>query len=227
PSDGSDANQLLRCVDTALYRATTLGAGSIQFFSATDDGAAARRHALERDLASALANNQLSLEFQPFLDLGSDRIRGFEALLRWRHPTLGAIQPSEFIPVAEDTGLIHDIGHWAIKSACLAAAQWPCDLRVAVNLSVVQLKNKALLDVILTALSDAGLELISNFEDAIALLQSLSFLSVTVALDDFGTGYSSLTYLRKLPLSRLKVDRSFVQDMLTDPDCAAIVRSLI
>lgn len=239
PSDGSDANQLLRCVDTALHRATALGAGPIQFFSATDEGAAARRHALERDLASALANNQLSLEFQPFLDLGSDRIRGFEALLRWRHPTLGAIQPSEFIPVAEDTGLIHDIGHWAIKSACLAAAQWPCDLRVAVNLSVVQLKNKALLDGIQTALSEAGLEpkrlevevtesvLISNFEDAIALLKSLSFLSVTVALDDFGTGYSSLTYLRKLPLSRLKIDRSFVQDMLSDPDCAAIVRSLV
>lgn len=239
PSDGSDANQLLRCVDTALYRATALGAGPIQFFSASDDEAAARRHALERDLASALANNQLSLEFQPFLDLASDRIRGFEALLRWRHPTLGAIQPSEFIPVAEDTGLIHEIGHWAIKSACLAAAQWPCDLRVAVNLSVVQLKNKALLDGILTALSEAGLEpkrlevevtesvLISNFEDAIALLKSLSFLSVTVALDDFGTGYSSLTYLRKLPLSRLKIDRSFVQDMLSDPDCAAIVRSLV
>ncbi|WP_244441083.1 diguanylate cyclase [Mesorhizobium sp. STM 4661] len=150
PSDGSDANQLLRCVDTALYRATTLGAGPIQFFRATDDEAAVRRHALERDLASALANNQLSLAFQPFLDLGSDRIRGFEALLRWRHPTLGAIQPSEFIPIAEDIGLIHDIGHWAIKSACLAAAQWPCDLRVAVNLSVVQLKNKALLDGILT-----------------------------------------------------------------------------
>lgn len=239
PSDGSDANQLLQCIDTALHRATMLGAGPIQFFSATDDEAAARRHALERDLASALANNQLSLEFQPFLDLGSDRIRGFEALLRWRHPTLGAIQPSEFIPVAEDTGLIHDIGHWAIKSACLAAAQWPCDLRVAVNLSVVQLKNKALLDGILTALSGAGLEpkrlevevtesvLISNFEDAIAVLKSLSFLSVTVALDDFGTGYSSLTYLRKLPLSRLKIDRSFVRDMLSDPDCAAIVRSLV
>lgn len=239
PSDGSDANQLLRCVDTALHRATTLGAGPIQFFSATDDEAAARRHTLERDLASALASDQLSLVFQPFLDLGSNRIRGFEALLRWHHPTLGAIPPSEFIPVAEETGLIHDIGQWAVRTACLAAAQWPCDLRVAVNLSVVQLKNKALLDGIRTTLSETGLEprrleveitesvLIANFEDAIALLQSLSFLSVTVALDDFGTGYSSLTYLRKLPLSRLKIDRSFVQDMLTDADCAAIVRALV
>ncbi|RWD42150.1 GGDEF domain-containing phosphodiesterase [Mesorhizobium sp.] len=239
PSDGSDANQLLRCVDTALYRATAPGAGPIQFFSAADDEAAARRHALERDLASALANNQLSLAFQPFLDLGSDRIRGFEALLRWRHPTFGSIPPSEFIPIAEETALIHGIGDWAVRTACLAAAQWPCDLRVAVNLSVVQLKNKALLDGILTTLADTGLEpkrleveitesvLISNFEDAIALLQSLSFLSVTVALDDFGTGYSSLTYLRKLPLSRLKIDRSFVQDMLLDAGCAAIVRSLI
>ncbi|QND69381.1 EAL domain-containing protein (plasmid) [Mesorhizobium loti] len=239
PTDGLDANQLLRCVDTALYRAKTLGAGSIQFFSGSDDEAAARRHALERDLASALANGQLSLAFQPFLDLSSDRIRGFEALLRWHHPTLGAIPPSEFISIAEETGLIHSIGHWVVKTACLAAARWPHDLRVSVNLSVVQLKNKALLDGIVVALAEAGLEprrleveitetvLISNFEETISLLQSLGSLSVTVALDDFGTGYSSLTYLRKLPLSRLKIDRSFVQDMLTDADCAAIVRSLV
>ncbi|MER9882059.1 EAL domain-containing protein [Mesorhizobium sp. M0118] len=239
PTDGLEANQLLRCVDTALHRAKTRGASSIQFFSANDDEAAARRHALERDLASALANDQLWLAFQPFLDLGSDRIRGFEALLRWQHPTLGAIPPSEFIPIAEETGLIHSIGHWAAKTACLAAAQWPRDLRVSVNLSAVQLKDKALLDGIVATLAEAGLEprrleveitesvLISDFEDAISLLQSLSFLSVTVALDDFGTGFSSLTYLRKLPLSRLKIDRSFVQDMLTDADCAAIVRSLI
>ncbi|RUW64740.1 EAL domain-containing protein, partial [Mesorhizobium sp. M4B.F.Ca.ET.049.02.1.2] len=239
PTDGLDANQLLRCVDTALHRAKTLGTGSIQFFSANDDEAATRRHALERDMASALASDQLWLAFQPFLDLGSDRIRGFEALLRWQHPALGAIPPSEFIPIAEETGLIHSIGHWAVKTACLAAARWPRDLRVSVNLSAVQLKNKALLDGILETLAEAGLEprrleveitenvLISNFEETISLLQSLSSLSVTVALDDFGTGYSSLTYLRKLPLSRLKIDRSFVQDMLTDTDCAAIVRSLV
>ncbi|ANT54918.1 putative bifunctional diguanylate cyclase/phosphodiesterase [Mesorhizobium amorphae] len=239
PTDGLDANQLLRCVDTALYRAKTRGASSIQFFSANDDEAAARRHALERDLASALANDQLWLAFQPFLNLGSDRICGFEALLRWQHPTLGAIPPAEFIPIAEETGLIHGIGHWAAKTACLAAAQWPRDLRVSVNLSAVQLKDKALLDGIAMALAEAGLEprrleveitesvLISDFEGAISLLQSLSFLSITVALDDFGTGFSSLTYLRKLPLSRLKIDRSFVLDMLTDADCAAIVRSLI
>ncbi|MFK0690919.1 putative bifunctional diguanylate cyclase/phosphodiesterase [Mesorhizobium sp. IMUNJ 23033] len=239
PTDGLDANQLLRCVDTALHRARMVGAGSIQFFSASDDEAAARRQALERDLASALANDQLWLAFQPFLDLGSDRIRGFEALLRWQHPTLGAIPPSEFIAIAEETGLIHAIGHWALNTACLAAVQWPRDLRVSVNLSAVQLKNKALLDGIVMVLSETGLEpkrleveitesvLISDFEDAISLLQSLSFLSVTVALDDFGTGFSSLTYLRKLPLSRLKIDRSFVQDMLTDADCAAIVRSLV
>ncbi|RWA98041.1 MAG: EAL domain-containing protein [Mesorhizobium sp.] len=239
PADGLDANQLLRCVDIALYRAKTLGAGSIQFFSENDDEAAARRHVLERDLPSALANDQLWLAFQPFLDLGSDRIRGFEALLRWQHPTLGPIPPSEFIPIAEETGLIHSIGHWVVKTACLAAARWPRDLRVSVNLSVVQLKNKALLDGIIVALAEAGLEprrleveitetvLISNFEETISFLQSLVSLSVTVALDDFGTGYSSLTYLRKLPLSRLKIDQSFVQDMLTDADCAAIVRSLV
>lgn len=216
PTDGLDANQLLRCADTALYRAKTLGTGSAQFFSPGDDEAAARRHALERDLASALANDQLSLAFQPFLDLASDRIRGFEALLRWQHPTLGAIPPSEFISIAEETGLIHSIGHWVVKTACMAAASWPRDLRVSVNLSVVQLKNKALLDGIEVALAEAGLEprrleveitetvLISNFQETISLLQSLVLLSVTVALDDFGTGYSSLTYLRKLPLSRTR-----------------------
>ncbi|TIV73174.1 MAG: EAL domain-containing protein, partial [Mesorhizobium sp.] len=167
------------------------------------------------------------------------RIRGFEALLRWQHPTLGQIPPTEFIPIAEETDLIHSIGHWVVKTACLAAARWPRDLRVSVNLSVVQLRNKALLDGIVVALAEAGLDprrleveitetvLISNFEETISLLQSLISLSVTVALDDFGTGYSSLTYLRKLPLSRLKIDRSFVQDMLTDADCAAIVRSLV
>ncbi|RUW71155.1 EAL domain-containing protein, partial [Mesorhizobium sp. M2A.F.Ca.ET.067.02.1.1] len=164
---------------------------------------------------------------------------GFEALRRWQHPTLGAIAPSEFIPIAEETGLIHSIGHWAVKTACSAAARWPRDLRVSVNLSAVQLKNKALLDGILETLAEGGLEprrleveitenvLISNFEETVSLLRSLSSLSVTVALDDFGTGYSSLTYLRKLPLSRLKIDRSFVQDLLTDADCAAIVRSLV
>jgi len=239
PSDGLDANQLFRCVDIALHRANTLGPGSIQFFSASDDETAARRHTLDRDLASALANDELSLAFQPFLDLGSDRIRGFEALLRWQHPTLGHIPPSEFIPIAEETGLIHSIGQWAIETACLAAVQWPSDLRVSVNLSVVQLKNKELLDGIVMALSETGLDprrleveitesvLISDFENTISFVRSLRLLSITVALDDFGTGYSSLTYLRKLPLSRLKIDRSFVQDMLIDSDCAAIVRSLV
>ncbi|MGO4838198.1 EAL domain-containing protein, partial [Rhizobiaceae sp. 2RAB30] len=194
---------------------------------------------LERDLPSALADSQLSMVFQPFLDLDHDRIQGFEALMRWQHPIHGAISPTEFIPIAEETGLIHPIGQWAIRTALGAAVQWPDDVRVSVNLSAVQLRDKALLNSILEILADVGLEprrfeveitesvLISDFLETQAFLKSLSSLSAMVALDDFGTGYSSLTYLRKLPLSRLKIDRSFVQDLLTDADSAAIVRSLI
>ncbi|WP_342216109.1 putative bifunctional diguanylate cyclase/phosphodiesterase [Mesorhizobium sp. L-8-10] len=239
PSDGLDADRLLRSADSALGRAKKVAAGSIQFFSPDDDDAAARRQALERDLRSPLSDGQLSMVFQPFLDLDRDRIQGFEALMRWQHPIHGAISPAEFIPIAEETGLIHSIGQWAIRTACEGAVQWPDDVRVSVNLSVVQLRDKALLNSILETLADVGLEprrfeveitesvLISDFQEAQAFLESLSSLSVTVALDDFGTGYSSLTYLRKLPLSRLKIDRSFVQDLLTDTDSAAIVRSLI
>lgn len=239
PSDGLDADRLLRSADSALFRAKKIAPGSIQFFSPDDDDAAARRQALERDLPSALADSQLSMVFQPFLDLDHDRIQGFEALMRWQHPIHGAISPAEFIPIAEETGLIHSIGQWAIRTACGAAVQWPDDVRVSVNLSVVQLRDKALLNSILEILADVGLEprrfeveitesvLISDFQETQAFLESLSSLTAMVALDDFGTGYSSLTYLRKLPLSRLKIDRSFVQDLLTDADSAAIVRSLI
>lgn len=239
PVDGNDANRLLKHVDIALYRAKGSGPDSIQFFSANDDAIAVRHHRLEHDLASALANGQISLAYQPFLDVGSNRIRGFEALLRWQHPILGPIPPSEFIAIAEETGLIHPIGDWAIRQACQTAARWPHHLRVSVNLSVAQFRNNALLHTIVRALADAGLPparleveitesmLISKFEAIVALLRSLSTLGTTIALDDFGTGYSSLTYLRQLPLNRLKIDQSFIRDMLSDPDCAAIVKSVI
>jgi diguanylate cyclase len=239
PSDGLDSDRLLRCADVALYRAKKLGPGSIQFFSADDDKAAAKRQVLERDLGSAIANGQLSIAFQPFLGLQRNRIEGFEALLRWQHPTYGAIPPSEFVAIAEETGLIHSIGEWAIGQACQAAVHWPDDCRISVNLSVAQFNNRELLKTIRESLSDARLEpgrfeveitesiLISNFDEAIAFLNSLRDIGVTIALDDFGTGYSSLTYLRKLPLARLKIDQSFVRDMLNDSDCASIVRSLV
>ena len=239
PADGRDANRLLKHVDIALYRAKGSRHDTIQFFSANDDEIATRRHRLERDLASALANEQISLVYQPFLDVDSNCIRGFEALLRWQHPILGSIPPSEFIPIAEETGLIHPIGDWVIRQACQTAAGWPQHLRVSVNLSVAQFQNSALLHTIVRALADARLTparleveitesmLISKFETTVALLRSLSTLGITIALDDFGTGYSSLTYLRQLPLNRLKIDQSFIRDMLSDSDCAAIVKSVI
>ncbi len=196
---------------------------------------------LEQDLASALANDQISLVYQPFLEVDSNRIQGFEALLRWQHPIHGSIPPAEFIAIAEETGLIHPIGEWVIREACQAAARWPEHLRVSVNLSVAQFRNRTItiVNTIVRALADAGLSptrleveitesiLISKFDATIALLESLSALGITIALDDFGIGYSSLTYLRKLPLHRLKIDQSFVRDMLIDADCAAIVKSVV
>ncbi len=239
PSDGMEAESLLRRADVALFRAKKRGPNSIQFFSASDDEIAVRHSALEQDLASALANDQISLVYQPFLEVHSNRIQGFEALLRWQHPVHGAIPPSEFIAIAEETGLIHPIGEWVIRQACLAAVRWPEHLRVSVNLSVAQFRDRTIVRTIVRALADAALSparleveitesiLISKFDATIALLKSLSELGITIALDDFGTGYSSLTYLRKLPLNRLKIDQSFVRDMLSDSDCAAIVKSVI
>ena len=179
------------------------------------------------------------LVYQPFFDIRENRITGFEALLRWQHPVRGLVPPSEFIPIAEETGLIHQIGEWVIQRACSALSNWPDDIRVAVNFSAAQFRNASILQVTVQALAQAGVSpsrleieitesmLISKYGSAISILNSLLQLGVTVALDDFGTGFSSLTYLRKLPLSRIKIDQSFIRDMLEQPDCAAIVKSVI
>ena len=177
--------------------------------------------------------------YQPFLDVRKNRITGFEALLRWQHPTRGLIPPSEFIPIAEESGLIHPIGEWVVRRACATLSDWPDDIRVAVNFSAAQFHHASILQTILQALAKAEVSpsrleieitesmLISKYGSASSILNSLLQLGVTVALDDFGTGYSSLTYLRKLPFSRIKIDQSFIRDMLTQPDCAAIVKSVI
>jgi len=211
----------------------------VVFFEEVDDRASRDRKALQSDLAGAIARNELFLVFQPFLDLDDHRITGFEALLRWQHPSRGLVPPNEFIPIAEETGLIHEIGEWVIRRACATVALWPEEIRVAVNFSAAQFHNTAILQTIVRAIADARIAphrleieitesmLLSKYGSAASILNALLELGITVALDDFGTGFSSLTYLRKLPFSRIKIDQSFIRDMLAQPDCAAIVKSVV
>ncbi|UPJ68007.1 EAL domain-containing protein [Bradyrhizobium sp. 191] len=239
PRDGNTALDIMKNADTALYRAKKAGPGTVCFFEQADDRLSRDRKALQSDLEGAIARNELFLVFQPFLDLGTDRITGLEALLRWQHPSRGLVPPSEFIPIAEETGLIHEIGEWVIRRACASVAEWPEDIRVAVNFSAAQFHNTGILQIIVQALADARIApnrleieitesmLLSKYGSAATVLNALLELGVTVALDDFGTGFSSLTYLRKLPFSRIKIDQSFIRDMLVQPDCAAIVKSVI
>ncbi|MEK9281714.1 MULTISPECIES: EAL domain-containing protein [unclassified Bradyrhizobium] len=239
PRDGNTTLDIMKNADTALYRAKKAGPGTVRFFEISDDKASRDRKALQSDLEGAVARNELFLVYQPFLHLGESRITGFEALLRWQHPSRGLVPPSEFIPIAEETGLIHEIGEWAIRRACATLAHWPEDIRVAVNFSAAQFHNTGILQTIVQALADAKIAphrleieitesmLLSKYGSAASILNALLQLGVTVALDDFGTGFSSLTYLRKLPFSRIKIDQSFIRDMLVQPDCAAIVKSVI
>ncbi|WP_458759900.1 putative bifunctional diguanylate cyclase/phosphodiesterase [Afipia sp. TerB] len=239
PRDGRSSNELLKHADMALYRAKKDETGNVQFFEASDSVSARERMALLHDLERAIERDEFFLVYQPILDLRENRIAGFEALLRWQHPVRGLVPPDEFIPVAEQSGLIHSIGEWVIRRACLALSHWPKDLRIAVNFSATQFQNANVLQTIVSALADAGIPparleiemtestLISKYGSAPSILNSLLELGATISLDDFGTGYSSLTYLRKLPFSRIKIDQSFVRDMLAQPDCAAIVKSVI
>jgi diguanylate cyclase (GGDEF)-like protein len=239
PRDGNTSNDLLKHADVALYRAKKAGPGTVRFFEPGDDASARERRELQGDLEGAIERNELFLVYQPFLSLREHRITGFEALLRWRHPARGLLSPIEFIALAEESGLIHSIGDWVVRRACKALSQWPANIRVAVNVSAVQFQNANILQTFVRALAEARVTpgrleieitesiLLSKYDSAPSVLNSLLELGVTVALDDFGTGYSSLTYLRRLPFSRIKIDQSFVRDMLVQPDCAAIVKSVI
>jgi diguanylate cyclase (GGDEF)-like protein len=239
PRDGNTPLDIMKNADAALYRAKKAGPGTVCFFEEADDKASRDRKALQADLEGAIARDEFFLVFQPFLDLDDNRITGFEALLRWQHPSRGLVPPSEFIPIAEETGLIHEIGEWVIRRACATLADWPEEIRVAVNFSAAQFHNAGILQTIVQALADAKVAphrleieitesmLLSKYGSAASILNALLELGATVALDDFGTGFSSLTYLRKLPFSRIKIDQSFIRDMLVQPDCAAIVKSVI
>ncbi len=239
PRDGRDSETLLRHVDHALYRGKRSRRGSFQFFSAEMAGELRRRHNLSLDLRRAVEDGQLQLYFQPILSVANGSLQGFEALLRWNHPTLGLVSPAEFIPIAEENGLIVQIGAWVIAEAARQAATWPDALTVSVNVSAVQFKDESLVEIVKHALSQSGLParrlsievtesvLLSDSEQNCRILRELRALGAIISLDDFGTGYASLNYLQHFMFDRIKIDRSFVRQMMTRPDSLAIVRAII
>jgi predicted signal transduction protein with EAL and GGDEF domain len=238
PDDGRDTTTLLSNADAALYRAKQDGRGVTRFFTKAMDRQLRERRALLHDLRSAVGRNELALEFQPQSSIDGD-IGGFEALARWHHPVRGRVPPAEFIPIAEESGAIIEVGKWVLREACREAASWPRPLHVAVNISAVQFRHGNLhrtVHAILleTGLSPARLELeitegvlIDNASRAVAMLRSLKALGVRIALDDFGTGYSSLSYLQSFPLDRIKIDRTFVACLGRSEASLAIVRAVI
>ncbi len=238
PADGADADTLLKNADLALYQAKAEGRGAVRFFESEMNARAQVRHRLEMDLRRAVSDGELTLHFQPLFDLETNRIGAFEALLRWNHSDLGQIPPAEFIPVAEETGLIVPIGEWVIQQACREARQWPDDVRVAVNVSSVQFRKPGLEAVLLRAIAASGIEpgrleleitesiFLESSEATLSVLHSLRALGVRIALDDFGTGYSSLRYLQSFPFDKIKIDRSFIEQLLTRHGSSAIVRAI-
>ncbi len=239
PADGKDADELLKNADLALYLAKEDGRGVFRFFEPALDAAARWRRQVELDLREAIRAGQFVLNYQPVFDLKADRIGGFEALVRWHHPERGIVPPAEFIPIAEDTGLIIAIGEWVMQEACRQAMHWPEHIRVAVNVSPLQFRNSGLQAIILQALAHSGLApdrleieitesvFLDGEGPVIALLHTLRAMGIRVALDDFGTGYSSLSYLRSFPFDKIKIDRSFITSIATDPSAAAIVRAIV
>ena len=238
PQDGANSDDLLKCADLALYRAKNDGKGTFHFFEAALDKEASRRRHLEIDLRRAIRDGEFELYFQPLYSLTEERVKGFEALIRWPHPQRGMISPVDFIPIAEESGLIVQLGEWVLREACHHAATWPDTISVAVNISPRQLTGDGLQQCVVQALAATGLAptrleleitesvFIGSIERTLKLLHGLRSLGVRVALDDFGTGYSSLSYLRSFPFDKLKIDQSFVRALDDDASAHAIVRAI-
>ena len=235
PMDGVDADQLLKKADMALYAAKNGGGGDHRFFALEMEEAAQERRALELDLREALASDQFQLYFQPLVDLRTGRVTTCEALMRWKHPNRGMVPPAVFIPIAEETGLIITLGEWALQRACAEAANWPKSVKVAVNLSPVQFRDRGLALHVVSALAKSGLPaqrlelevterlLLEDSDGTLAAMEQLKNLGVSISLDDFGTGYSSLNYLRKFPFQKIKIDQSFIQGLGEERDAQAII----
>jgi diguanylate cyclase (GGDEF)-like protein/PAS domain S-box-containing protein len=243
PRDGEDADTLLRNADTAMYRAKDLGRNTFQLYSSEMNANFGERLTLETDLWKALERDEFVLHYQPKVDLKTGRIIGMEALLRWQHPVSGMIPPGKFIPVAEESSLIVQIGKWVIHEACAQNKAWQDDgmryVPIAVNISARQLHDKDLVETVRTALKTTGLRaehleieltesaVMLNADETINTMALLRGMDVRISLDDFGTGYSSLSYLKRFPVTGLKIDQSFVRDLASDPEDAAIVRAII
>ena len=235
PEDGMDSASLVRNADLALYLAKSEGKGICRFFEPEIDARAQLRRSLEADLDDAFANGQFEVHYQPSVNLASQTVSGFEALLRWNHPVRGWVPPAEFIPLAEETGLISGIGEFVLRQACMDAAGWPDDVTIAVNISALQFRSATLYDLVRDALRQSGLSparleleitetiMMARNEQTLDTLRRLRELGVRIALDDFGTGYSSLSYLNSFPFDRIKIDQSFVRDLPQRRDLACIV----
>ncbi len=242
PTDAEDAATLMRHADTAMYHAKGMGRNAVQFFSGEMNQRAVERHLLETALREALEGGQFRLAYQPQLEVVSNRLVGAEALIRWHHPEWGEISPGKFIPLAEDSGLIAPIGDWVLREACRQLQAWQAfpSLRVAVNLSVGQLRDSAqFLERARATIGEFAVDptriefeitetlLASNVADHARVLRQLGELGCGISVDDFGTGYSSLSYLKRLPIDTVKIDRSFIRDIVSEPDDAAIVSAVV
>jgi diguanylate cyclase (GGDEF)-like protein len=243
PMDGQNAEDLLARADEAMYFAKRCGRNTFRFFDSSVMGFSRERLEIEAELRNALSRGQLTLHYQPKIDIATGEMRSVEALIRWRHPTRGIILPGEFIPIAEESGLILEIGDWVVREACRQAREWQQRqmpfLRVAVNVSPLQFRQANFVKKVHAALQEHSLDatyleielteatLMSNAETSVALLEQLSEVGVVVAIDDFGTGYSSMSYLQRFPIDKLKIDRSFISDVASNAGDASIVRAII
>ncbi|MBK3659821.1 EAL domain-containing protein [Bradyrhizobium diazoefficiens] len=239
PDHGTDQEQLLKKADLALYRSKSAGRNCFTIYDEAMSAELEARNTLEGDLRDAIARCQLEVHYQPFMDARTGARRGFEALVRWRHPARGLIPPDQFIPLAEETGLIVPLGEFVLRRACADAAAWPSDLMVAVNLSPIQFKEADLFDVICAALRDSGLSrqrleieitesvLLERGAENHAFMERLKSVGIELALDDFGTGYSSLSYLTAFPFDKIKIDKSFIRNLTHQPRSAAIISSIV
>jgi diguanylate cyclase (GGDEF)-like protein len=239
PTDGSEVDQLIKNADLAMYEAKAAGRRTYRFFEPEMDSKAKARRGLEQDLRKAISASNFELHYQPLVDLTSGKVTGFEALLRWRHPERGIISPLHFIPIAEETGLINEIGDWVLKTACAEASSWPEEIKLAVNVSPVQFKSGTFALKVAAALAESGLAanrleleiteavLIRDDEAALTVLHQLRAIGVSIALDDFGTGYSSLSYLQRFPFDKIKIDRSFIRDIARVGGSSPIIQAVV
>ena len=238
PNDATDLNELLKTADIALYEAKNSGRGTYCFYQTEMNERMQARSKLERDLQRALTNGEFELFYQPVVSLEDNKIGSFEALLRWRHPERGLVSPTEFIPLAEETGLIVPLGEWVLRAACAEATNWPDDIAVAVNVSAIQVTNKNLINVVVGSIASAGIPanrlileitesaFLQNTFANLTTLKRLHELGVRFAMDDFGTGYSSLGYLTSFPFSKIKIDRSFIAGLANKKESRAVVRAI-